>query len=668
MASGRPNRGDDFSLGRVRRLAITPDFAKAYHEIARVEGVADAIEECVGHFRTFPRPNGFRPESLGGRGRHRFWSARIDQNRRIIFLVPQPDEVILVHVDMHDRAYAWVDTHRGRTAELAARAIDVAHCTPIRESVEDIHRPTAEQIARDKQSYDEGKALREQGPVVYLSTPDPTQHGLIEVEPLENFLVLGGPGTGKTVIAIQRLLRQARLGRRVAYVCFNRPLAESVRQMVGLHGGNLLTSQWDVETMYHMCKKIWQLVTGARLEVANMDESAAALGRAFRACSNEEKRAILTSRIVDGTWERAWNERDVGDEIRQVITACHLTTLDAYLRFDRSWRCGRLDAPARTAIWNIRVAAAGFLARKGLVAFEDIPFETVKAIDLFGYDSVRFHEIIIDELQDIPPAFIEVATRLLVPESGRIIGFGDTAQGLEPRPAHLTADRITKKSHSRQRLAKSYRLTRQAAAFVKPWRIQDPGTPMEGDLVAMRTGPATCVVVETTQADAITALANAVAVAVTDTDSGPIGVIHLGDGVGHQIVNALRTVGVASTVVDWTNPVRFADPDVKVVTMRRARGLDFGSVFVLMPTGPDDSRDPITWNYRATSDRAQRVLYVAATRASHRLAIFTADDRHHPLLDTLAPSSYRTGGTLGSSWRRRVGGEDAPNPPYAVAP
>ncbi|MCX5988850.1 MAG: hypothetical protein NTV35_07450, partial [Chloroflexi bacterium] len=80
---------------------------------------------------------------------------------------------------------------------------------------------------------------------------------------------------------------------------------------------------------------------------------------------------------------------------------------------------------------------------------------------------------------------------------------------------------------------------------------------------------------------------------------------------------------------------------------------------------------PITWQDNALSDDARRVFYVAATRASRSLTIFSSDSDYHPLLGALDPSTYVVAGTGGQLWRNRHGGDDALDgiePDLLVAP
>jgi superfamily I DNA/RNA helicase len=100
-----------------------------------------------------------------------------------------------------------------------------------------------------------------------------------------------------------------------------------------------------------------------------------------------------------------------------------------------------------------------------------------------------------------------------------------------------------------------------------------------------------------------------------------IGILHLGADAGAAIAAELNARGVDAVCVDGRDDVRFADQVVKVVSLRRSKGLDFPALFVLMPDRADISKDPITWADRDTSLEARRVLYVAATRASRKLVL-----------------------------------------------
>ena len=280
-----------------------------------------------------------------------------------------------------------------------------------------------------------------------------------------------------------------------------------------------------------------------------------------------------------------------------------------------------------------------------------------------------FTEIVIDEIQDISPK-VEVARLLVAPEGGRIFGLGDPEQVLYGRPIKLALDQVTPSRHNRRWLARDYRSTRQRWRLAERWRVveRDTETMREAEVAPDRIGPAPRLVVEGDQSAALAALVTRVVDAATSSNPGMVGVLHLGAEIGASIVNALQQQHVSAVAVDGNADVRYGGPSVKVVSMRRSKGLDFPSLFILLPERRDASRDVITWVDRELSLEARRVLYVAATRASRQLVLVTSINAPHPLLEELDHSSYRVEGTRGGEWRRRVGGEDATDPVAEVGP
>jgi superfamily I DNA/RNA helicase/Txe/YoeB family toxin of Txe-Axe toxin-antitoxin module len=670
---GRSRGGDhrELALGRLTRMAITRQFVDAYRATTTDRYVVTRVQECIDDLWTFPRPRGLNVEMLGGSGRHRFWSARVDQNWRIIFLVPRAEEVILVHVASHDRAYAWVDTHVRQAERLGTQASTLDPDMKVSDAVLAFGLPSAEETARAVQSASEFAAMCERGLETYFTTLDPSQQDLVEMNPVGNFLALGGPGTGKTVIAIHRVVRHLRERNRVAYVCFNRPLFQATQEMIEALAPNALERLGYIGTMHDLCLRIIEASGRSQSKPAPPELFEAKVDDSIRNLPANLKRAVLTTKTTaDNGRSALWRARDVTEEIRQVIMACHVKSLDEYLAMDRSWRGGQVTSDARRAVWSIYEASTAALGAEGLIAWDDLTQQAANALATQGASILPFSEIIIDEIQDIAPGFIEVARLLVAPAGGRIFALGDPEQVLYGRPIKLALDRVTPHRHDRRWLARDYRSTRQTWRLAERWRVieRDAETIRESEIAPTRIGPVPRLVVESDSAAALDALVEAVVEASRTTNLGLIGVLHLGAEIGKKIADALNARGVDAVLVDGKYEAKFADPVVKIVSMRRSKGLDFPSLFVLIPDRQDASRDPITWADRELSVEARRVLYVAATRASRGLALVTGIAAPHPLLLELDHSSYRAEGSRGGEWRRRFGGEDPEDPLPRVTP
>lgn len=64
-------------------------------------------------------------------------------------------------------------------------------------------------------------------------------------------VILGGAGTGKTILAVERARQLAAAGSRVLLLCFNRPLGDHLR-------GALARGGVDVETFHSLCSRVFE--------------------------------------------------------------------------------------------------------------------------------------------------------------------------------------------------------------------------------------------------------------------------------------------------------------------------------------------------------------------------------------------------------------------------
>ncbi len=210
---------------------------------------------------------------------------------------------------------------------------------------------------------------------------------------------------------------------------------------------------------------------------------------------------------------------------------------------------------------------------------------------------------------------------------------------------------------TRRWITKDYRTTQQVWNLAKAGRVADQSRDdvAEAAIDPDRPGPAPKRCIGTSSGDALNALLDAVVEAATQVNPGLIGVIYLGDARGTEILNRLTDRMVASTSIDGRTEMLMGAPTVKLMTMRRSKGLDFPTVFILMPTCPDHSRDPITWQDNALTDDARRVFYVAATRAPHALDMFASDTKPHPVLSERDPFTSVVAGSGGNSGEKVMG-------------
>jgi hypothetical protein len=171
----------------------------------------EKLGDCLDLMYQDPRQPGLNLETLHTNTPQPVLSARIDRSNRLI-LTPLPgSQVGLLYFDKHDEAYDWVRRQGQRLGTLLSKQREAPRGTrfsfgmslvPVVRSDEDSEIALAS-AAQFRQMLDNGVGR-------YLTYLDDDQRRLAELRVSSLLLVKGGAGTGKTAVAIHRLLNLAR--------------------------------------------------------------------------------------------------------------------------------------------------------------------------------------------------------------------------------------------------------------------------------------------------------------------------------------------------------------------------------------------------------------------------------------------------------------------------
>ena len=222
----------------------------------------------------------------------------------------------------------------------------------------------------------------------------PSQRRLVERDWNGPVRVLGGAGTGKTVVAMHRarwLARNLPEGERILFTTFTRNLAADIE--------NNLRAICTPEEM-------------KRIEVVNLDRWVQRFLRGRR------YRFRLTFDRDGDAWRAAMarkpgglglSDRFYNDEWEQVIQANGVTTREDYLRVARTGRGVRLNRAARAEIWPVFEEYRAQLAERGITEVPDC-YRLARALleqDRSGTDPTpsapegTFTSVVVDEAQDM---------------------------------------------------------------------------------------------------------------------------------------------------------------------------------------------------------------------------------------------------------------------------
>ncbi len=236
--------------------------------------------------------------------------------------------------------------------------------------------------------------------------------------------VLGGAGTGKTVVAMHRARHLAREvftapTDRILFTTFTRNLANNIRE-------NLRT----------LCGSEFR-----RIEVTNLHAWAyqfmASEGIHFDMASNEEIKEAWKNAIAVAGGDGSWDRRFYQDEWRFVVQAQNITERREYLRASRRGRRTRLTRPQRAVIWEVFEAYRDQLHAWGKIEWYDLIHQARLYLQKKGA-ILPYKAIVVDETQDLHPEELRLLRQMVPPGPNDLFFVGDAHQRIYGRPVVMS--------------------------------------------------------------------------------------------------------------------------------------------------------------------------------------------------------------------------------------
>lgn len=432
----------------------------------------------------------------------------------------------------------------------------------------------------------------------------PTQKKLATSDRSGPVRVLGGAGTGKTVLAMHRAKwlaeNRASTGKKVLFTTFTRNLAIDIED-------NLRT----------LCS----LETLEKIEVKNLD----AWVNSFMRTQKFEHR-IVYDRKQDAALQ-AWNSAlavkdatvDLPDnfyeqELEQVILAQGITTLDQYRTARRTGRGILLSRSKRDAVWPVFEEYRGQLVSRKLKEIDDAYREIAGIISSMGTAGSAYSSIIVDETQDFGPQALKLLRAMIPVGTNDLFFVGDGHQRIYSRNrAAMSRCGIDIRGRSRK-LYLNYRTTdeirRQAVALLEGCEIDDldDGHDETRRYKSLSHGPTP----EIKTVDGLEAASDATIGFIKQwrTEQGEalsICVVGHSEKVRDGLTQQLQSAGLACVTVSAQSNHAGTRDVVHLATMHRAKGLEFDCVVVVTPKSylglPEET------------EGQRKLLYVALTRA-----------------------------------------------------
>lgn len=458
----------------------------------------------------------------------------------------------------------------------------------------------------------------------------PSQRQLVERHWNGPVRVLGGAGTGKTVVVMHRARWLAR---------------RLLEDMAGDNQKQVLVTTFTRNLAIDIEQHLRQLCRDdelARIEVVNIDRLVARLVKR----SGAPKLVYPSDKGYRKAWDSAMQMKPAEpnlpetfylEEWQQVILPQHVLTRQDYFRASRAGRGVALNRRQRAALWPVFEEMRTQLSHARLRPFEDGVFETIAMVER-GELSAPWAHIIVDEAQDFGAETLTLL-RYLVPEGqDDLLIVGDGHQRIYGRRAALSRCGINIRGRGKK-LRINYRTTEQTRRFAvallegQPIDDLDEGSDSQQDYRSLLQGEAPELHHYPDFDAEMAALAERLNAHLVHHDpEAPEGrgadscVVARTQRLLDQIATALASHGVPTHPISRNAPDDPEQTGVRLATLHRVKGLEFREMHiacvndgVIPAKHTGRTEDPVERRHRELNERA--LLHVAATRAIERLHV-----------------------------------------------
>ncbi|KWF17614.1 DNA helicase [Burkholderia cenocepacia] len=450
----------------------------------------------------------------------------------------------------------------------------------------------------------------------------PSQRKLVERDWNGPVKVTGGAGTGKTVVAMHRAARLARQyaalpGRPVVFTTFTKTLAEDIRSNL-----TLLCTPQELE----------------KIQVVNLDQWASGLLRRFgyphSLLYNESDRRRFWQAAMSALPATVdLSAQFLRAEYDRVVLPLGCETAEEYMRASRVGRGGQLSRPMRKAIWPVFAEYRFQLNAANQREPEDAFREACQLLRR-EKPELGIRAMVVDEAQDMSPAAFELIRAAVEPAVNDLFVVGDAHQRIYRHKVVLSRVGIQVRGRSAN-LKVNYRTTDEirkwACAQLEGCDVDD----LDGNLDTLRGyrslthGDAPDVIVSASQQEDIAHI-RAILKQLQDDDMElrQVCIVSRTNDDLNGIASGLQQTAIPCLRLDSSTADDSSMPGVRLATMHRVKGLEFGVVIVAGYQGAvryadQFSRDDDAGVAEDTELAERCLLHVAATRAKRNLFVLS---------------------------------------------
>lgn len=445
---------------------------------------------------------------------------------------------------------------------------------------------------------------------------DPSQRQIVALGGAGPIIVKGVAGSGKTAVALQRIYESLRArslleAPRILLLAYNRSLAVVARELLMSLG--LRSDEVEIATLHAWCAAHVPLKT--------------------RVVDDRDRRGLIRDAVAEvrqalagqpGADSALWAHPQAfwWGEIHRIQGAVQGGP-DEYLKLPRHGAGRALDGRLRQLVWRVYEAYRARLARHHVRDWDDVVRDALRRVQAMGPQAPRYDQVLVDEAQDLTPMGLRLAAALCKPRGTLFVAF-DPDQSIYEHGFRWKSMGLVVHGARSFELRRNFRNTSEILAAAEAVRAQAGAAHEDAlapDRVARQGEPVRLLAVPPATEHRTVARDIARLIAEERVPPQNIAVLCYPNGVRDHLFLELSRADLRCQKHDEDADISLADPSVKVLPMRSAKGLEFPVVYVLA-TGAN-FRPPMEGESEQAAWREQmrRCFYVAFTRAMSRLVV-----------------------------------------------
>lgn len=457
-------------------------------------------------------------------------------------------------------------------------------------------------------------------------------------------LVKGGPGTGKSLVALYRIKNlldpdQYKLFEplpRILFLTFGRSLMNVSRQLLA----ELVPARLDQVEITNIDRVVRQIVTESGHVFAPLNS--------IDNYVTEAQNLVLARHEADPS--AAWvtllglSPAYLIEEFQWVIEGRRVRSLSEYLETERTGRKVPFGAALRTLVWEVYEQALRLMADEGY-SWEYHRGLALDALQQRKVDFMPFDVVLVDEAQDLSPVSLSIAAELCKTPRG-LFFTADANQSIYNRG--FSWSRVHQSLNFRGRstvLRHNYRSTKQiAAACADLLRDQDIDTETRVT-DSVREGPRPRVYLCSSNQEQAARIAHFLRQSAAELRL-PVWtgtVLAYSNRLAEDMAAALTGLGIEAKHVSGKE-LHLKEKVVKVMTLHTSKGLEFPTVAVAhvdrdyFPGIREELKEEGEIGERESCRR--QILFVGSSRAMRRLALFACEEHASPFLAELQRGNW----------------------------